>query len=134
MMKKILFLLLISGLSKYCFSQDNAFYNLYFEGNALLAKGQFELAIEKYNKAIKSFEAPYAYYNRGNAYYGKKDLAKALLDYSKTITLNPSYAEAYLQRGLIKTSTGDNTGCEDLKKAVKLDMPDAKETFKKLCK
>lgn len=133
-MKQLLLLILLSFFSKFCFSQDNAFYNLYFEGNAFLAKGQFDLAIEKYNKAIKIFEAPYAYYNRANAYYGKKDLAKALLDYSKTITLNPSYAEAYLQRGLVKTEKGDKTGCDDLKKAVKLDMPDARETFKKLCK
>lgn len=133
-MKKIILLFLILGFSKFGFSQSGDFYNLYFEGNALLVKGQYEKAIEKYNQASKLFEAGYVYYNRGNAYYGKKDFANALLDYTKTLKLNPSYAEAYFQRGLIKTTQGDKTGCEDLKKAVKLDMPDAKETFKKLCK
>ena len=133
-MKKYFLLFLISGFSKIGFSQDNNFYNAYFEGNSLLVKGQYDKAIEKYSAALKSFSADYVYYNRGNAYNGKKDFTNAMLDYSKTISMNPNNADAYYQRGVLKLSSNDNTGCDDLKKAVKMETPDAKETFKKLCK
>lgn len=126
--------MLISGFSKICFSQDTDFYNLYFEGNALTIKGQYDKAIEKYNQAIKLFSAPYVYYNRANAYLGKKDYTNALADYDKTILMNKDYAEAYHQRGMIKYAMGDNTCCDDIKKAVKLDLNDEELVFKKLCK
>jgi tetratricopeptide (TPR) repeat protein len=133
-MKKLLFLFFISGFSKCSFSQDADFYNFYFEGNALLVKGQYDKAIEKYNSALKLAEIAYVYYNRGNAYYGKKDFTNALSDFNKTIKLNDSYAEAYCQRGLVKNALGDKTCCDDLKKAVKLDMESAKEFYKTICK
>lgn len=133
-MRKLLLLLLLSGFSQYSFSQDTDFYNLYFEGNALLSKGQNDKAIEKYNQALKLFPADYVYFNRGNAYFRKKDLPNALLDYTITIKINGNYAEAYFQRGLLKTGNGDKTGCDDLKKADKLDLEGAKEAFKKNCK
>lgn len=134
-MKKLLFLILISGFSKFCFSQDTDFYNLYFEGNALLSKGQNDKAIEKYNQAIKLFaSADYVYFNRGNAYFRKKDFANALVDYNKTLKMNTDYAEAYFQRGLTKNSLGDNTCCDDFKKADKLKLEGAKEAHKLYCK
>ena len=134
-MKKLLLLFLVSGLSKICLAQDVNFYNLYFEGNALLVKGQYDKAIEKYNLAIKqSPQSDFLYYNRGNAYYNKKDYPNAILDYDKTLKINNAYAEAYCQRGLVKNSTGDKTGCDDIKKAIKLELEDAKEAFKKSCK
>jgi len=126
--------LLLSGFSKLGFSQDADFYNNYFEGNKFCVKGQYDKAIEKYNEAIKAFAAPYAFYNRGNAYYGKKDYANALLDYNKALKMNGNYAEAYYQRGLLKNTTGDKTCCDDLKKAVKLELADATEAYKKTCK
>lgn len=134
MMKKLLLLLLILGFSEKCFSQDTDFYNLYFEGNANLAKGQYDIAIEKYNQALKLFPADYVYFNRGNANYRKKDLPNAMLDYTITIKMNPDYAEAYFQRGLIKSTAGDKTGCDDFKRAIKLELEGAKETYKKNCK
>lgn len=133
-MKKLLLLLFVSCLSSQVFSQDADFYNLYFEGNASLAKGQYDKAIDKYNQAIKLSPAPYVYFNRGNAYCGKKSYSEALLDYDQTIKLNNAYAEAYCQRGLVKFAMGDKTCCDDLKKAVKLDLEDAKPIFKRTCK
>lgn len=133
-MKKILLLLFVLGFSISAFSQDADFYNLYFEGNASLAKGQYDKAIEKYNAAIKLSPAPYVYFNRGNAHCGKKNYTEALQDYDQTIKLNNAYAEAYCQRGLVKFAMGDNTCCDDLKKAVKLELEDAKPIFKRTCK
>ncbi len=133
-MKKTFILLLISGFSKCCMAQNVDFYNLYFEGNALVVKGQYDKAIDKYNQALKLFPAAYVFYNRGNAHYGKKDYPNALLDYTITLKMNSGYAEAYYQRGLIKSTTGDKTCCDDFKKAVKLELADATDTFKKNCK
>ncbi len=134
-MKKTIFLLLLLNFSTYCFSQDTDFYNLYFEGNALLSKGQNDKAIEKYNQAIKLFpSADYVYFNRGNAYFKKKDFANALIDYNKTLKMNTDYAEAYFQRGLTKISLADKTCCDDFKKAEKLKLEGSKEAFKQNCK
>ena len=133
-MKKIFLLFVLVAFTQNCFSQDTDFYNTYFEGNALLSKGQYDKAVEKYNEAIKLFPADYVYFNRGNANFKKGDLKNAMLDYSITIKMSDSYAEAYFQRGLVKTSTGDKTNCDDFKKAVKLELDGAKEAFKKNCK
>lgn len=133
-MKKLLLLSIIVAFTQNCFSQDTDFYNTYFEGNALLSKGQYDKAIEKYNEAIKLFPADYVYFNRGNANYKKGDMKNAMLDYSITIKMKDSYAEAYFQRALVKNSTGDATSCDDFKKAVKLELDGAKEAYKKHCK
>ena len=133
-MKKILLLFAILTFSENCSSQDTDFYNSYFEGNALLSKGQYDKAIEKYNAALKLFPADYIFFNRGNANYKKGDLPNALLDYTITIKMRVDYAEAYFQRAMIKSSTGDKTNCDDFKKAVNLQLEGSKEAFRKYCK
>ena len=133
-MKKLLLLLFLIGFSKINFSQDTDFYNTYFEGNALLSKGQYDKAIEKYNAALKLFPADYVFFNRGNANYKKGDLPNAMLDYTITIKMRADYAEAYFQRALVKNSTGDKTCCDDFKKAVKLELDGSKEALRKYCK
>ncbi len=115
-------------------AQSTEFYNLYFEGNALLVKAQYAKAVENYNKALKQAQPDYVYFNRGNAYFGLKNYAAALADYNKALALNKNYVEAYCQRGLVKSYTGDKTCCDDLKKAIKLDSPDAREAYEKHCK
>ena len=133
-MKKILLILFISTISANSFSQDTDFYNTYFEGNALLSKGQYDKAIEKYNAALKLFPADYVFFNRGNANYKKGDFPNAMLDYTITIKMRADYAEAYFQRAMIKSTTGDKTNCDDFKKAVKLELEGSKEAFRKYCK
>ena len=99
-----------------------------------MVKGQYVKAIECYNKALKLSQPDYVYFNRGNAYFGKKDYIAAMADYNKALQMNKSYTEAYCQRGLVKSYLGDKTCCDDLKKAIKLDSPDAKEAYEKNCK
>ncbi|MEW6467625.1 MAG: tetratricopeptide repeat protein [Bacteroidota bacterium] len=127
-------IVLLALFAKTASAQTADFYNAYFAGNAYLVKGQYDLAIAKYNEALKLFQADYVYYNRGNAYYGKKDYANARLDYDKTIKMNSSYAEAYFQRALVKQAQGDNTFCEDYKKADNLKLDGAGAAYKKYCK
>lgn len=134
MKKYIVLFSLILAFSLKGNSQPASFYNLYFEGNSLLVKGQFAKAVESYNKALKLFEADYVYFNRGNAYYEMKDYAKALADYNKTLILNKGYMEAYCQRGLLKLKTSDQTACDDLKKALKGDLQDARNAYETSCK
>jgi tetratricopeptide (TPR) repeat protein len=133
-MKKIILLFILITTTWHTKAQSNDFYNLYFDGNALLVKGQYNKAIESYNKALKLSQPDYVYFNRGNAYFGKKDYTAAMADYNKAIQMNKSYTEAYCQRGLVKSYIGDKTCCDDLKKAMKLDSPDAKEAYEKNCK
>ena len=64
-------------------------------------KGDFDRAIEDFNKAI-DLKPDYAkaYYNRGIAYGDKGDFDRAIEDFNKAIDLNPDYAKAYYSRGI----------------------------------
>lgn len=133
-MKNIIFISLLILFAAKSKAQSNEFYNLYFDGNALLVKGQYVKALEAYNKALKLAQPDYVYFNRGNAYFGKKDYTAAMADYNKAIQMNKNYTEAFCQRGLVKSYLGDKTCCDDLKKAIKMDSPDAQEAYEKHCK
>lgn len=41
-----------------------------------------------------------AYYNRGNAYYDKRDFDRAIKNYDQAIALDPAYVLAFYDRGL----------------------------------
>ena len=45
-----------------------------------------------------------AYYNRGNAYYYKRNYDKAVEDYTEAIRLNPNYVDVYENRGSAYTA------------------------------
>jgi uncharacterized protein (TIGR03067 family) len=67
---------------------------------------------------------------RGLAYREKKDLNRAIADFSEAILRDVSNATAYYQRGLTRADAGDLAGARaDLAEAVRLDPgldPDAK--------
>ena len=65
--------------------------------------GEYEKAIEDYNKAIElDPNLAGVYYNRGNAYFYLKQYEKAIEDFDKAIELNPNNAYAYNNRGLAR--------------------------------
>jgi len=114
-------------------AQSGEFYNVYLDANTLLAKGQFDKAINLYNQALKLHQADYVYLNRGNCFFGKKDLKNALVDYNKTLSMNKEYYEAFCQRGLLKLQTGDVSACDDLKKAARENLKDASKAVELNC-
>ncbi len=63
-----------------------------------------------------------AYNSRGIAYYDKKDLDRAIADYSEAIRLDPKYAIAHNNRGVAYRDKGDFDGAiEDFSDAILLD-------------
>ena len=46
-------------------------------------------------------KVPFAYYNRGVAFYRVGQMDRAIEDYSKAIALDPSYSKAYANRGFV---------------------------------
>lgn len=65
---------------------------------------------------------PMAYNSRGQAYHAKRELQKALEDYSASITLNPFDPFPYNNRGLVYEDLGrTELAIEDYTKAISLD-------------
>ena len=83
----------------------HAYFN---QGNICQSKGDYDHAIEAFNKAIelKPDDAD-TYHNRGFTYHVKGDYDRAIEDYTKAIQLNPDSAEAYYNRGNAYREKGD---------------------------
>jgi len=69
-------------------------------GYQYVQKGEFDKAIEEYNKAIL-IDPNYinAYIDRGNVYAAKLDFQKAISDFNKVLAINPNSNAAYNGRG-----------------------------------
>lgn len=86
MMKKILILLFIS-VNLFAQSSDELMNN----GNKFYQEGQFEQAVQTYQKIIvQGFESGAVYYNLGNAYFKSGKLGYAIYSYEKGLKLKPN--------------------------------------------
>lgn len=99
-------------------------------GIAHAEKGEYNLAIDEFNKAIEK-DPCYAdsYCNRGITYYLKGEHEKAIEDYNTAIKHKPGYAEAYYNRGgacLIKHDF--NQAIKDFTTVIELN-PDYAEAY-----
>jgi lipoprotein NlpI len=64
----------------------------------------------------------FAFYKRGNAYYGKGDHDRAILDYDQAIRLNPSHANSHSNRGAAYARKGDyDRAIQDYDEAIRLN-------------
>jgi TonB family protein len=100
---------------------DAAFYQK--QAVAHVEKGEFDLAIDDYNKVIemKPSDAS-AFISRGNAFSGKKVYDLAINDYNKAIEINPKDSSAYTNRGESFEKMGNvQKALDDYKKASDLD-------------
>lgn len=93
------------------------------QGDECFEKGQYNVAINHYNQALKlnSKDAD-TYYKRGLARYHLGDYEGAIADYTQAIRMNPNDAVAYRNRADIRYHVGDYQGAiEDYNQAIKIN-------------
>src|SRR6266705_3428708 len=103
-------------------------------GNAYTSQGQYDLAIEDYDKSINldpNFVKPLN--NRGVAHKRKGELDLALKDFDAAINLDPRYADAFVNRAELREKQGDVSGAlKDFDEAIRL-QPDMKGVWNERC-
>src|SRR4030042_74392 len=77
-------------------SDQAKLYRTYIDqGNSYAHQGQWNKALEEYNKSIALNPTdPAGYMLRGNSYYMQKEYQKAIEDLTRSINLNPDQATA----------------------------------------
>lgn len=107
-------------MSDYKYFLDNGIYKI--------QSGNFEDGIKDINKSLElknDWEIPYFY--RAVAFQALEKLDEAMLDYTKSIQLNPEMTDAYYNRAKIILSRKDidapkvENAVSDLEKALDLD-------------
>ena len=95
-------------------------------GAAYVALGNYNQAIEDYDRAIE-IRPGYvdAYNNRGSAYKGLGNYRRAIEDYDRAIEIRPGYVDAYNNRGNAYIALGNyKQAIEDYGRAIEI-KPDA---------
>lgn len=78
-------------------------------GGAYRAKGDLDLAIADYDKAIAAQpQSATAFHGRGEAYRAKGDNDRAIMDYNRALDLDRNLAAAYAGRAEAYRGKGDN--------------------------
>lgn len=100
---------------------DFAFYRKRADEN--IARGEFDLAVNDYSKAIElNPKDTSVYMNRGLAHYNKKNYDLATADYDKAIELSPKDSMLYFNRGNSYEKLGNvQKAAVDYQKAFELD-------------
>lgn len=96
-------------------------YCFYFRGIALYRRGRLDEAIADLSKAITLKQHPRFYADRGNLLVHKGDVDGAMADLDKAIELEPKFAKAYGDRGIVRLMRGEDTAESDFKKCFELD-------------
>ena len=88
-------------------------------GIAEYEKGNYQEAIELYNKGLKNNpDDACLFNNRGLAYYSLEQYKKAISDYDKAIELKSDFTDAYYNRGLAYFRKGSSYNLEPRKRAI----------------
>ncbi len=64
------------------------------QGNKAYEQKQYKKAVEMYERALRDGESSQLRYNLGNAYYRLNDRAHAVLNYERSLKLDPSNSDA----------------------------------------
>ena len=74
----------------------------------------------------------FAYFNRGIAYYSKKEYDLAISDYDQAIALNSNFPDAYLKKGLAYFGKKDyDDAIAEYTKALELSPKFADTNYKR---
>ena len=97
---------------------------------------QYNEAIDTYKGiAIELPDLAVVPYNIGNTYLLTEELELAVTEFSKAITIEPRFAEAWFNRGLVRLIKGEKqNGCADISKAGELGQNQAYSIIQKFCK
>jgi len=120
-MKKIILTAICCAIWATAFSQDAQLY--YEQGLEKAQAGQFEEAIELYDKSIALKADEYStWYNRGIAKNMLRLYEESLPDFEQVLKLYPDYKKGYLNRGTTRKHLTDYEGAlADYSHAIQLD-------------
>jgi len=97
-MKQLVFILFLAlGLFLRGFAQDNEeyYFGLLDSANAAYVAEDYSKAVDFYEQILQEgYFAADIYYNLGNAYYKKGELAAAILFYEKALKIEPTHEDA----------------------------------------
>ena len=103
-MKKILFFLLVQGLTLAAYAQDATIK----DAEVAYTKEDYGKAIELYEGVLKTSGAsPEIYYNLGNAYYKAGKVAPAILNYERALALDPGDGDIRFNLSMARQMTVD---------------------------
>jgi tetratricopeptide (TPR) repeat protein len=109
--------------SAYQLEQLKASGKDYNRGLASIHSGEYQQAINDFNKAIEIYpHFAAAYINRGGAHYKLGNHQQAINDFNKAIEIDPKLAEAYFGRGNVFFKLGSyRQTLNDYNKALELN-------------
>ncbi|MGO9952361.1 MAG: tetratricopeptide repeat protein [Dissulfurispiraceae bacterium] len=92
-----------------------------------LERGQYDLALAEFNKALDIYPTSAEIYNnRGVTYAHKGQYDLAIIDFTKAIEIMPDSAKTYYNRGIIYATRGQaQLALFDFKKCLELDPTNA---------
>ena len=98
----------------------------FYQAAADYKAGRLDAAIKEYNQLIalqlRPQDASIAVMRRGNCYYGKHDLERAIADFDQAIRLDPKNGAAYDNRANALDARGDRDGAlRDYTSALRLN-------------
>lgn len=95
-------------------------------GMMITADDQIKGCTALINSRISRERRATAYYNRGNAYVGKSDFARAIADYTDALTYKQDYSAAYFNRAVAQRISGNpQLAVADYTSAIALSPTDA---------
>lgn len=103
---------------------DNQIVSIEYQHNAIKAyeKGEYNTAKKYFDKAEKLDSTnAILYFNKANLLKTTNNIEESFNMYSKAISLDSNFAQAYYNRGIVSEELGIKTANSDFKKAKKLD-------------
>lgn len=78
------------------------------EADSAYNRENYSLAVELYTRAInENGRNANLYYNLGNAWYRKGDIAQAMLNYERALRVDPSFTDARINRNFLRSQLQD---------------------------